>query len=131
MVDENGLDIFFAYTEDLLKKGILIKFYEAELDEGDSEFAVFAVGLVKGVSYSYVLYATDTFMRPLEVFRLVADAIHLIEFCSAESVFSDLEDIATGTSSSADMGTDAERRRVFEQESWEFNTALELIKSSK
>jgi len=85
MVDEVGLDIFISYTEALLTKRILIKFYEAEIGDGEGESAVFAICCNEPAGYSYTLFHGFEPMKLLVVFRVVADAIQFISACSSET----------------------------------------------
>jgi hypothetical protein len=131
MVDEYGLDITIAYNEDLVKKNLLIEYYEVETGEGEDyeiETGVYVISCDRERSYSFVLYAAPDFIKPLFIYRLIADAVEFIANCSKETVLSDLEQISTGHTTSDDMGNLADRKRVFKSEKWKFDTAMELIK---
>ena len=126
MVDEDGLDIYIAYTDDLLKKNLLIEFYEAEMEDS-IETAIFVISCDEVRSYTFVLSVSEEVMKPLQVYRIVADAIEFIAKCNKATVLVDMEAFATGVSTSDDIENKKDRIQVFEQEAWKFNTAMGLI----
>jgi len=130
MVDEDGLDISIAYTDDLLEKNVLVEFYEAALEE-ESETAVFVISCDKVRSYTFTLYVVNDFIKPLQIFRLVCDAIDFIKSCNKETLFADLAEISTGVSTSDELEDKNDSKRVFKQDSWKFKTAMELIEGSR
>ena len=131
MVDEDGLDIYIAYTEDLLKKNLLIEFYEAEMEEEEIETAIFVLSVNELRSYTFTLRVTPSFMVPLEVLRIVSDAVDFIAKCDVKTVLGDIEEeIATGVIKSNELDK-LDSKRVLKDDTWKFTTALELIKDNK
>jgi hypothetical protein len=133
MVDEDGLDIFIAYTDDLLKKNLLIEFYQDSTsdDPGDyeTETAIFIISCDAERSYSFVLSVEADFIKPLFIYGIVAHAVEFIRTCDKGTVLADLQEICTGFSTSDEMeGLDG--KRIYESDKWKFDTAMDLIRES-
>jgi hypothetical protein len=130
--EDDGLDVFMAYTDDLLKKNLLIEYYgvvTADTEEDfEEETAVSIITYDKERCYSFILFAEPSFMKPMQVYRIIVDAIEFIESCDKESVLSDIEDICTGFSTSDDISDRKDRKRYYELEKRKFDTAMELIR---
>jgi hypothetical protein len=135
IVDQDGLDINFAYTDKLLSLNVLIEFYTAVLDDSEENYeeetAVFAITYTKERSYSFALFVTSEVVGPLILFRIIADAIKFIEHSDKNSLLDDLEEIATGHTTSDDVENPRDRKEFYENELWKFNTALGLIEEKK
>lgn len=135
IVDQDGLDINFAYNDKLLSLNVLIEFYTAVLDDSEANYeeetAVFAITYTKERIYSFALFVTSEVVGPLILFPIIANAINFIEHSDKNTLLDDLEEIATGHSTSDDVENPHDRKNLYENELWKFNTALDLIKEKK
>lgn len=131
MVVQDGLDITIAYTKQLLAKDVLIEFYTAPTSDDphdtEEETAVLAITYTKDRSYSFALFHSFEVIGPLILYRIVSDAIEFIENCDKDSLITDLEEIATGYTTSDILDDPKDRKRIYDSEVWKFKTALELI----
>jgi len=131
MVDEGGLDIVIAYTEDLLSRNIMFEYYTADLGNHEEETVIFARFKDKNAYYSYTLYYTDEISNPLLMSMIIKDAVEVLQHSSDEDLQETLDSISTGVIISNAKNKDASLRRVYEMEDWKFRTALELIEASR
>lgn len=120
---------FYAYTSDLLKKNVLIKFYNFEIGEDEVETAVHAMFLYKGASYTFYLYhhidGLPTF--PIVLFRVIVDVVEFISTCNPNTLVKDLQQLSSAFSSSLDKDIEEEFRVDYQTELADFNRILGLI----
>jgi hypothetical protein len=122
-IDEDGKKVFIAFNEDLLRKNVLIEFYE---EIGKPETVIFAISRDEARSYTFMLFLVCDIMKPLEVLGLVADVVDFISKRSRDTLFEDLEEIAIGVGTSDGLRNKKESERIYEADSRKFNTAMEL-----
>ena len=141
MVDEDGNDVTIAYTDNLLKRNVVIEFYEfiaveqpnipGDAENESMETIVNAISCDVESSYSFSLFHGVDVDSPILVSRIIADAIEFIESCDPKTVIADLDDISKNIMISKDIKNANDRKKVYEKELWKFNTALELIQEKQ
>ncbi|SIO53981.1 hypothetical protein [Chitinophaga niabensis] len=128
---EDSYDVYWAYTEDLLGKSVLIEIYGvyvgySEVPE-DLEVAIIANCLIDDSIYKYYLFSSDNLFGPLPITRFTADAIAYIESCNKNDVLTPLKEICTSWVSY----NYKEHHSLYDKLVREFHTAIELIKEKK
>lgn len=131
-VDEDGLDKYYAYTDKLLARNVLLEFYTAVTDDSEEEYeeetAVFVITHTGNRSYSFALFHSLNVVGPLQLFRLIADAIDFIERADSDNLLVDLTEISTGSTTSDMVDSVADRKRIYDSDVWKFSSVLDLIK---
>ncbi|MET7000692.1 hypothetical protein [Chitinophaga defluvii] len=124
---------FYAYSEDLLKKNVLLKFYSCELAEDEIETVVHALALYKGVAYTFYLYHHLDGLPPfpIQLFRIITDLVEYLTFCQANTLIDDLNALCSANISSDDKDMEPDYRLSYENEEDEFVRILGLIEQKR
>lgn len=134
LVDENGVDVYYAYTEKLLAHNVLIKFYTAVLDDSEEDYeeetAIIVYAHTENLSYSFPLFHSVDVVGPLQLYRIIADAIGFLDHSTRDTILDDLAQIATGYSSSDVMNNPEDNKRIYETDVWRFSEVMDLIRKN-
>lgn len=130
--DEDGLDKYYAYTDKLLARNVLIEFYTAVIDDSDENYeeetAIIAHTYTEDRSFSFPLFHSLHVVGPLQLYRIIADAIDFIERSDSNNLLDDLTEISTGSTTSDMMDSVEDSERIYDNDIWEFTAVLDLIK---
>jgi hypothetical protein len=133
IIDDDEIDNNYAFTDDTLRKNSLIKFFVAELGDGEdieTETVISIISMQENACFDFTFFYENNIVEipPVVVGRVIIDLIAYIGFCDAGSLMEDLAALSTGNTKYESVGVYSVQYKRLKAE---FLDVLNRIQDSK